>query len=162
MGRPVRFGLARHTEDDTPQLVRQFLAGFAGELFHISHVHAGFLRDGDRQRLAGRVHGGDGLMGFDSALGEHIRLAFQPAVLVQHFQRTEQVIAAVIGKGQPVCPVVDKAIFSGEIVIAAVQFGHLRPDVGIRRGGVHLQVDELLHTVPQPHQPFDAGLGGGV
>ena len=101
-------------------------------------------------------------MGFDSALGEHIRLAFQPAVLVQHFQRTEQVIAAVIGKGQPVCPVVDKAIFSGEIVIAAVQFGHLRPDVGIRRGGVHLQVDELLHTVPQPHQPFDTGLGGGV
>ena len=138
MGRSVRLSLARHTEDDTAQLVRQFFAGFAGELFHIGHVHAGFLRDGDRQRLAGRVHGGDGLMGFDSALGEHIRLAFQPAVLVQHLQGTEQVIAAVIGKGQPVRTVVDKTVFSGEIVIAAVQFGHLRLDVGIRRGGVHL------------------------
>ena len=162
MGRPVRLGLARHTEDHTTQLVRQFLAGFAGELFHIGHVHAGFLRDGDRQRLAGRVHGGDGLMGFDSALGEHICLAFQPAVLVQHLQGAEQVIAAVIGKGQPVRPVVDKAVLFREIVIAAVQFGHLRPDVGIRRGGVHLQVDELLHTVPQPHQPFDTGLGDGI
>ena len=101
-------------------------------------------------------------MGFDSALGEHIRLAFQPAVLVQHFQRTEQVIAAVIGKGQPVRPVIDKSVLGGEIVIAAVQLGHLRPDVCIRRGGVHLQVDEPLHTIPQPHQPFDAGLGGGV
>ena len=162
MGCPVRLGLARHTEDDTPQFVCQFLAGFAGELFHISHVHAGFLRDGDRQRLAGRVHGGDGLMGFDSALGEHICLAFQPAILIQHLQGAEQVIAAVIGKGQPVRPVFDKTIFSGEIVIAAVQLGHLFPDVGIRRGGVHLQFDELLHTVPQPHQPFDTGLGGGI
>ena len=162
MGRPVRLSLARHTEDDAPQLVCQFLAVFAGELFHIGHVHAGFLRDGDRQRLAGRVHGGDSFMGFDSALGEHIRLAFQPAVLVQHFQGTEQVIAAVIGKGQPVGAVVDETIFSGEIVIAAVQLGHLCLDVGTRRGGIHLQVDELLHTVPQPHQPFDAGLGGGV
>ena len=101
-------------------------------------------------------------MGLDRALGEHICLAFQPAVLVQHLQRTEQVIAAVIGKGQPVRPVIDKAVLGREIVIAAVQFGHLFPDVGIRRGGVHLQVDEPLHTIPQPHQPFDAGLSGGV
>ena len=93
-------------------------------------------------------------MGLNRALGEHICLALQPAILVQYFQRAEQVIAAVIGKGQPVRPVVDKAVFSGEIVIAAVQLGHLRLDVGIRRGGVHLQFDELLHTVPQPHQPL--------
>ena len=162
MGRPVRLSLAGHTEDDTAQLVRQFFAGFAGKLFHVGHVHAGFLRDGDRQRLAGRVHGGDGLMGFDSALGEHICLAFQPAVLVQHLQGAEQVIAAVIGKGQPVCPVIDKAVLGRKGIIEPVQLGHLFPDVGIRRGGVHLQVDELLHTVTQPHQPFDAGLGGGV
>ena len=153
---------AGQAENHVPQFGGQFLAGFAGELFHVGHVHAGFFRNGDRQGLAGRVHGGDGLVRAYGPLGEHIRLAFQPAILVQHFQRAEQVIAAVIGKGQPVRPVVDKTIFSGEIVIAAVQFGHLFPDVGIRRGGVHLQVDEPLHTIPQPHQPFDAGLSGGV
>ena len=91
-------------------------------------------------------------MGFDSALGEHICLAFQPAVLVQHLQGAEQVIAAVIGKGQPVCPVIDKAVLGRKGIIEPVQLGHLFPDVGIRRGGVHLQVDELLHTVTQPHQ----------
>ena len=162
MGRSVRLSLARYTEDDTAQLVSQFFAGFAGELFHVGHIHAGFFRNGDRQGLGGGVYGGDGLMWLDRAFGEHICLALQPAILVQHLQGTEQVIAAVIGKGQPVRPVIDKSVLGGKIVIAAVQFGHLRPDVGIRRGGVHLQVDELLHTVPQPHQPFDAGLGGGV
>ena len=162
MGRSVRLSLARYTEDDTAQLVSQFFAGFAGELFHVGHIHAGFFRNGDRQGLGGGVYGGDRLMWLDRAFGEHICLALQPAILVQHLQGTEQVIAAVIGKGQPVRPVIDKSVLGGKIVIAAVQFGHLRPDVGIRRGGVHLQVDEPLHTIPQPHQPFDAGLGGGV
>ena len=162
MGRSVRLSLARYTEDDTAQLVSQFFAGFAGELFHVGHIHAGFFRNGDRQGLGGGVYGGDGLMWLDRAFGEHICLALQPAILVQHLQGTEQVIAAVIGKGQPVRPIIDKSVLGGKIVIAAVQFGHLRPDVGIRRGGVHLQVDEPLHTIPQPHQPFDAGLGGGV
>ena len=162
MGRSVRLSLARYTEDDTAQLVSQFLAGFAGELFHIGHVHAGFLRNGDRQGLGGGVYGGDGLMGLDRALGEHICFVLQLAVLVQHLQGTEQIVAGIIGKGQPVRPVIDKSVLGRKIVIAAVQFGHLRPDVGIRRGGVHLQVDELLHTVPQPHQPFDTGFGGGV
>ena len=101
-------------------------------------------------------------MGLNGPLGEHIRLAFQPAILVQHFQRTEQVIAAVIGKGQPVRPVIDKAEFCGEAVIEPVQLRHLFPDSGIRHSGVHFQVDEPLHTVPQLHQPLDAGFGGGV
>ena len=101
-------------------------------------------------------------MGLNGPLGEHIRLSFQPAILVQHFQRTEQVIAAVIGKGQPVRPVIDKSVLGRKGIIEPVQLRHLFPDGGIRHGGVHFQVDEPLHTVPQLHQPLDAGLGGGV
>ena len=41
-------------------------------------------------------------MGLDGATGEHIRFPFQLPVFVQHFQRAEQIIAAVIGKGQRV------------------------------------------------------------
>ena len=59
--------------------------------------------------------------------GEHIRLALQLAILVQHLQGTEQVVAAVIGKGQPVRPVIDKAVLGGKIVIEPVQLGHLSP-----------------------------------
>ena len=57
-------------------------------------------------------------MGLNGPFGEHIRLSFQPAILVQHFQRTEQVIAAVIGKGQPVRPVIDKAVLGRKGIIA--------------------------------------------
>ena len=42
MGRPVLFQLARYTEDDASQLGGQFLAGFACQLLHIRHIHAGF------------------------------------------------------------------------------------------------------------------------
>ena len=57
----------------------------------------------------------------DGTLGKHIRFALQPAFFVQHFQRAEQVIGAVIGKGQGVASVVDKAVFVGESVIELVQ-----------------------------------------
>ena len=36
------------------------------------------------------------------------------------------------------------------------------PNGAVRRGGVHLQGDELLHTVPQGHHALDAGFGGGA
>ena len=52
-------------------------------------------------------------MGLNGPFGEHIRLAFQPAVLVQHFQRTEQIVAGIIRERQTVPPLIDKAVFSG-------------------------------------------------
>ena len=162
MGPPVRFVLAWDAEDDTPQLGSQFFAGFSGELLHIGHIHTGFFRDGNRQSFGGSVHGGGRLMGLNGPFREHIRLSFQLAVLVQHLQGTEQVVAGIIGKSQPVAPVVDKAIFFRKAVIKAVQFRHLRLNVGIGCTGVHLQVNELLYTVPQLHQALDAGFGGGV
>ena len=61
-------------------------------------------------------------MGLDGPLGEHICLAFQLSVLVDDFQRTEQIVAGIIGKGQPVRPVIDKTIFCGKAVIEPVQF----------------------------------------
>ena len=73
----------------------------------------------------GGVHGSHSFMGADGPLGEHIRLAFQLSVLVQHFQRTEQVIAAVIGKGQPIRPVVDKAVLGRKGIIEPIQLCHL-------------------------------------
>jgi len=101
-------------------------------------------------------------MGLDGPLGEHICLAFQLSVLVDDFQRTEQIVAGIIGKGQPVRPVIDKTIFCGKAVIEPVQFSLFILDGAVRCGGVHLEINELLDTFPQAHQPFHAGLGGGV
>lgn len=50
-------------------------------------------------------------MGADRALGEHIRLAFEVAFLVQYLQRTQQAIAGVLAKGQAVTPAGKQAVF---------------------------------------------------
>jgi len=62
--------------DHPGKLLFQFLRGFPRQLRHIVHVHAGFFRDGYRQRFTGRVNAGDSHMGTDGALGEHIGFSF--------------------------------------------------------------------------------------
>ena len=42
---------SRVEENNTVQLVNQFVLAFAGELCHIVHIHTGFFRDGQRQRF---------------------------------------------------------------------------------------------------------------
>ena len=84
------------------------------------------------------------------------------AILVNDFQRAEQIVAGIISKGQPVPPVIDKAVLGGKIVIEPVQLRLFLPDVAIRRGCVHLQVDQFLDAIPQLHHAFDTSLGGGV
>ena len=77
----------------------------------------GFFRDGHRQCFTCRIHHSHRLMGLDGPLGEHICLTFQFPVLVDDFQRTEQVIGRIICIGQSVCTVIDKAIFFRKAVI---------------------------------------------
>ena len=91
-----------------------------------------------------------------------IRLALQLSVLVNDFQRAEQIVAGIIGKDQSVRPVIDKTIFCGKAVIEPVQFSLFIPDGAVRCGSVHLQVNELLDTFPQTHQPFHTDFGGGI
>ena len=162
MGCAIFLHLSRYTEDHALQLGSQFVAGLTGQLRHICHIHTGSLRDGNGKGFTGGIHGFHRLVGLDGPFGEHICLALQLAVLVNDFQRAEQIVAGIIGKGQPVRPVIDQAIFCGKAVIEPVQFGLFIPDGAVRCGSVHLQVNELLDTFSQPHQPLHAGLGGGI
>ena len=162
MGCAVFLQLSRYTEDYALQLSGQFFFCFSGKLAHIVHIHAGFFRDGHRQCFTCRIHHSHRLMGLDGPFGEHICLTFQFPILVDDFQRAEQIVAGIIGKGQPVRPVIDKTIFCGKAVIEPVQFSLFILDGAVRCGGVHLEINELLDTFPQAHQPFHAGLGGGV
>ena len=162
MGRSVLLQLSRYTEDYALQLSGQFFFCFSGKLAHIVHIHAGFFRDGHRQCFTCRIHHSHRLMGLDGPLGEHICLTFQFTVLVDDFQRTEQVIGRIVCIGQTVCTVIDETVFGRKAVIEPVQLRLLLPDFAVRCGSVHLKVDQFLHTITQSHKTFHAGFGGGV
>ena len=68
------------------QLVGQRLRRLAGEGSHVVHVHPRLFRDGERERFRRRVYGSDNFPLPDGALGKHVGLAFQLAVLVDDFQ----------------------------------------------------------------------------
>ena len=101
-------------------------------------------------------------MGLDGPFGEHIRLAFQLSVLVDDFQRTEQVIGRIICISQPVCTVVDETVFGRKAVIEPVQFRLFLGNGAVWNRCIHLKVDQFLHTITQSHKTFHAGFGGGV
>ena len=101
-------------------------------------------------------------MGLDGPLGEHIRLTFQFPILVDDFQRTEQVIGRIVCIGQSVCTVIDETVFCRKAVIEAVQFRLLLGNGAVRNCCIHLKVDQFLHTITQSHKTFYTGFGGGV
>ena len=152
----------RQAVDRPLKLGRQLVPRLAGKLLHIRHVHTRLFRDGQGQRFACAVHMVHGLRGADGAPGEHIGLAPEVSVLVEDFQRAQQVVGGIVRKRLRVSPAVEQAVLCGVGVIAPVQLGLLVPNGAVRRGGVHLQGDELLHTVPQGHHALDAGFGGGA
>ena len=80
----VRHSLTGVTEDHALQFLGDapVLSGRPQQLGHEPQIDPAPLPDGDRQRLAGRVHAGDVPLRADGPLGEHIRLALQPPVLV--------------------------------------------------------------------------------
>ena len=162
MGRSVLLQLSRYTKDHALQFSGQFFFGFSGKLAHIAHIHAGFFRDGHCQCFACRIHSSHCLMGLDGSFGEHIRLTFQFPVLVDDFQRTEQVIGRIICIGQPVCTVVDETVFGRKAVIEPVQFRLFLGNGAVWNRCIHLKVDQFLHTITQSHKTFHAGFGGGV
>ena len=94
--------------------------------------------------------------------GEHICLALEVFVLVQLLQRAEQIVGAVLGKGQGVGAGVNKPILCGEAVVEGIQLRLRLPDGFIRNKAVHLLRDELLHAVPQLHHTLGTFLCGGV
>ena len=59
-------------------------------------------------------------MRLDGALGENVRFSFQLPVLIQNFQRTEQIIGAVVGERETVGAGVNKTVFAGERIIKTV------------------------------------------
>ena len=56
----------------------------------------------------------------DGSLCEHIRFPLQLPILIQHFQRTEKIVAGIIRERQTVPPLIDKAVFSGKGIVKLI------------------------------------------
>ena len=101
-------------------------------------------------------------MRLDRALGENIRLALQVTVFIQDFQRTEQIVGAVIRERKAVGASVNKPVFVGKRIIKAVELLLRLLDGHIRNKTVHLLRNERLHAIPQLNHTLDAFFGGCV
>ena len=147
-------------ENNALQLVFQLLCGFAGQQAHKVQIHAGFLVERDRQRFAGAVGVGDRLGAADGALGEDVAFAFQPALVVQHLQRTQQEIGGILAECLFIAPAVDETVLFGKGIILAVEVGLLLLNQLVVHI-VHLVVQQGAQRIPQPDEALDAALCGG-
>ena len=135
------------------------LAGGAQQLRHIGQIHLAMFPDGHRQRFAGGVHTGDGALRANGALGEHCRLALELPLLVQIFQRTQQIIRGILLKQPPVSAVIQQAVFGGKGIVGGVQTLLRCLDVLVRVI-LQLLLNQLVDDLPQLHHAGDTSLGG--
>ena len=135
------------------------LTGSAQQFCHIGQVHFAMLTNRYRQRFAGGVHAGDGTLRADSALGEHCSLALELPLLVQIFQRAQQIIRGILLKQPPVFAVVQQAVLCGKGIVGGVQTLLCCLDILVRVV-VQLLVDQVVDDLPQLHHASDTPLGG--
>ena len=145
--------------NDPGKLLHQLVLTFTGQLRHKAEIHLRFFGERYRQRLRCRIHLRDRLMRANGALGEHIRLAGEIAFVVQHLQRAQQRIAAVIRKGKVVATGVKPPVFFDIGIVQPVQLLLLAPDdlIGMV---LRLVLDELTGAVPQGDHAAHSVLGG--
>ena len=96
-------------------------------------------------------------MGTDGALGEHIRLAFEIALLVQYLQRTQQEIAGILPKGKAVATAGQQAVFLRVLVVEGIELRLLLLNILIGIA-LSLVVNESAYTIPEGNHATDAVL----
>ena len=85
--------------------LRDFIAA-AHKGGHEAEIYTGFFSDADCKCFAGGVYGFNTGLLLDGALVEHIRFALQLPVIVQHFQRTQEVVRGIVRERKTVCTVI--------------------------------------------------------
>ena len=134
------------------------LAGCAQQLRHIGQIHLAMFPNGHRQRFAGGIHAGDGALRANGALGEHRCLGFKLPLLVQIFQRTQQIVGGILLKQPPVFAVVQQTVFGGKGIVGGVQTLLRCLDVLVRVI-LQLLLNQLVDDLPQLHHASDTGFG---
>ena len=152
--RILRLG-AGDSEDDAGQLLNDVLLAFPGQLGHIAEVNPGALPDGHRQRVGRGVHMIDAALLLDRPPGEHIRFPQQLVIIIEDFERAEQVVGGIRRKHKAVGPVIDEAEARREAVIQSIQLllKLLNLPVAVL---IELCVDQLANLIPQGNHALDA------
>ena len=145
-------------ENNTLQILEQLLLGFAGELRHIRHIDSCFFCKGQRIGLGSRVNRLHRYLLLDGSFGEHICLAEEVALIIQHLQRGKQAVGAVGIESRIVGSCADKPIFFAEIIIETIELFLLCLDIGI---GIVLRLvlDQRPDTITDGNHAFDAAFG---
>jgi len=115
--------------------------------------------DGHRQRFAGGIYAGDSTLRANRPFRKHCSFALELPLLVQIFQRAEQIIRGILLKQPPIFAVVQQPIFGGKGIIGGVQLGLCRLNVLVRVV-VQLLVNQVVDNLPQLHHAGDTPLGG--
>jgi len=114
--------------------------------------------DGHRQRFAGGVHAGDGALRANGTFRKHCRFGFELPLLVQIFQRTQQIVGGILLKQPPVFAVIQQTVLCGKGIVGGVQTLLRCLNVGIRVI-LQLLLNQLIDDLPQLHHAGDTPLG---
>ena len=95
----------------------------------------------------------------NGTLGEQVGFPLQTTLLIQHLQRTQQEIGAILVKDDGVAARIDKPIVMDKAVIETVQLGLLLAYHAIRIV-LRLVFQQRPHTVPQTDHTANTALGG--
>ena len=126
-----------------------FLRHTAQQRGHVLEVDVSPLRKGQPQRVLRCVRLGNSHMGADGALGEDIAFALYILLIVQFFQRQQQRITCIFGKGKAVAITADISVLFYKAVIEPVQLAlqFMQP---IIITALCLLFDQLPHSIADP------------
>ena len=160
----IKCSRARVFEDDAFQVLHdlRYLFAAAHERRHIAEIHTSLFTDTYGKGFCGSIHALNAGFLLDGSLMEHICLALQIAVIVQHFQRAQKIVRRIIGECQPIGTVIDKSVFFRERIIQGVQFILLFRDGTLRSVLIHLQINQFIDAVTESNHAFDTFCSGGV
>ena len=88
-------------------------------------------------------------------LVNNIRFAQEPVLVIENFQRAEQIVGGILRKREAVCPVIDQPKARGETVIQGVQFALKLLNLFVALL-VQLRVNQAVHLIAQGNQALDA------
>ena len=147
--------LIRNRENNAVQFLGQLFRLNARQLRHVGQVNPRFLRNGDGQRFRRCIDVHNGRLLANCPLGEHIRLACQSALLIEDFQRAEQIIGRIARKHAGVASGIDEPVLCRKRIVVLIQ-----PCLYRRKGGiiriVQLRLNEVVHLLPEVNHAADA------
>ena len=113
--------IERIPKNDTTEICKYFFFRFTCQLHHIRHIHLCLFAHRNCQSFRGGINAGNLRVLPDCALAEHICLAHEVSLVIQHFQGRKQAEGTVISKNRFVCSGIDAPILLLKCIVQGIQ-----------------------------------------